>query len=242
MKTEKICKGTGIAIGHGCGQLVPVSRFSRPNRKYGLGMHPCKCFQKWMKDTPEGREYAAKQGIRNVRKQKELDKKQSNDRLNEMRIEAYGPDHRKELNKAVQLLSRKIDAALGHITCIDCDRPFGKQIDGGHYHSKGSNSSIAWNLHNLHSQRSECNQNGIGGGKQLGYFEGLIDRYGQEYADFVRYDIVRLYPAIKLSNREVWEKLQLVRGINRNFDTYVLPDCGIKARRMFNLIIGIYNE
>ena len=241
MKTEKKCRGIGKALGSGCGSVLPKVFNGQSNHQYGLGKS-CGCFLNWIKSTPSGQDFAVNQGLSNVKKVQSEQKKQNNGRLREMRIETYGKEHRKYMNDEMQKLSRKIDAALGHTTCIDCSKPFGKQVDGGHFHSKGANPSLSWNLHNLHSQKSDCNQNGIGGGKALGYYEGLIERYGEDYAHFVRFDMVRLYPVIKMSNREVYEKLELVRGINRNFDTYVLPECGIKARRMFNLLIGIYSE
>lgn len=238
MKTEKKCRGIGKALGHGCGQVLPKLWQGQINHQYGLGKS-CGCFRNWMKSSEVGREWASNQGLKNVKKIKKEKKKQDNERLNEMRIEVYGPENRSKLNVACQKLARMIDKACGIVTCIDCGKPFGNQTDGGHYHSKGANASIAWNLHNIHSQASDCNQNGIGGGKELGYFEGLGSRYGQEYANYVRYDIVRLYPVIKLSNREVYEKLQLVNGIIKNFETYVVSD-PIKSREMFNKVIGIY--
>ncbi|MFT5724143.1 MAG: hypothetical protein ACI9JN_001260 [Bacteroidia bacterium] len=249
MKTHKKCNGTGIALGHGCGELVEQIKYGRANRKYGLGLS-CGCLKDWMKSTDQGRDFAVKQGLSNVRKQETQRKEESNESLKEMRIESYGKENRGLLNAATQKLSRLIDIACGINNCVDCGFPFHEDTskkfgkanrDAGHYHSKGSNASIAWNLHNLHSQASPCNSNGIGGGKQLGYYEGLISRYGQEYADFVRYDIVRLYPKLGLSNREVFEKLTLVRAIIKNFDTYVISD-SLSMRRMFNLIIGIYSE
>jgi len=145
------------------------------------------------------------------------------------------------LNTEIQKLSRLIDKKCGVAECIDCGRPLPKKYDSGHFHSKGSNPSIAWNLHNMHSQRSECNMPEIGGGRRLEYYEGLAKKYGQEYADYVRYDIVRLYPTIHVSNQEVAEKVTLVRKINREIDTYKFSD-PIKARTMFNKIIGIYDR
>jgi hypothetical protein len=162
-------------------------------------------------------------------------------RKKKMDIDVNTKKYRGYLNNEIQKLSRLIDQKCGIETCIDCGSYFGKQVDGGHFHSKGSNSSLAWNLHNLHSQASHCNQNGIGGGKALGYYEGLQSRYSKEYADYVRYDIVRLYPVLKLSNMEVYEKLKIVRKIIRDIDTFNFSD-PIKTRTTLNKLIGIYKN
>ena len=55
---SKKCKGTGKAIGHGCGE------FSY-NRKFGLCMP---CYRVWLVTTEEGKEYIKKNTIRAKRK------------------------------------------------------------------------------------------------------------------------------------------------------------------------------
>jgi len=142
------------------------------------------------------------------------------------------------LDKECQKLARMIDNKFG-FNCIDCDRPFGKQQDGGHFNSKGKNRSLAWNLHNIHSQRSECNCNGLGGGRERQYYDGLIKRYGGDYAEMVDIGLQKKYKYIGLNDNEIGDKLALVRKLIRDFDTFVLND-SIQARDMFNNLIGIY--
>lgn len=142
------------------------------------------------------------------------------------------------LAKECQKLARMIDTKFGY-NCIDCDRPFAAQQDGGHFKSKGSNQSLAYNLHNIHSQRSECNCNGIGGGRERQYYNGLVKRYGQEYANYVDVGLQKEYKYIGLKNVEIPQKIEIVRKIIRDFDTFVLTD-GKQARELFNTIIGIY--
>lgn len=155
--------------------------------------------------------------------------------------EVYPQKFRKTLNTEIQKLSRMIDKKYGVISCIDCSKPLPTKHDGGHFHTKGSNASIAWNLHNIHSQRSECNMPDIGGGRRLEYYDGLVSRYSQKYADYVRYDIIRLYPSINVSNKEVAEKINLVRKLTRNLHTYSFKN-PIDAREQMNQIIGIYTS
>lgn len=153
--------------------------------------------------------------------------------------DVYHKENKQALAQACQKLARMIDARFGYVTCIDCGKSFGKQIDGGHFHSKGSNASIAYNLHNLHSQMSNCNQNGLGGGKQMGYYDGLISRYSQDYANYVKYELQTKYPRIGMMNHEIPEYLKSARALIRNFDTYNFFNA-IHARDICNTIIGIY--
>lgn len=149
----------------------------------------------------------------------------------------YEKDNRQVLQGLMQKLARMIDARFGFNTCIDCDRLFGKQIDGGHFHSKGHNASIALNLHNIHSQDSPCN--GFHGGKQMQYYEGLIKRYGQDYADYVKYELQKKYPSIHLMHFEIPDKIKIVRKLIRNFEAYSFLN-SIHARDVCNTIVGIY--
>lgn len=155
-----------------------------------------------------------------------------------VRNEVYSKEYRKELAVSCQKLARMIDQKFGHL-CIDCGKPYGNQTDGGHFHSRGSNASLSYNLHNIHSQTSKCNQ--FDGGRRLEYYRGLVARYGQWYADYVDSYMVQEYPVIKLSNGDVWDKLCTVKRLIRNFDVYIFTD-GIHAREQMNTIIGIYTK
>jgi hypothetical protein len=181
-------------------------------------------------------------GMDLLRKSKE---KKEKDRKKEWNAEKkakapylYPKKYKGFLDKECQKLARMIDNKF-QLNCIDCERPFGKQQDGGHFNSKGKNRSLAWNLHNIHSQRSECNRNGLGGGRERQYYDGLISRYGVEYAELVDVGLQVKYPYIGLKDDEIGDKLELVRKLIRDFNTFVLRD-GIQAREMFNNLIGIY--
>jgi len=150
----------------------------------------------------------------------------------------YPRKYKKFLSDECQKLARMIDNHFGYL-CIDCGKPYGKQQDGGHFNSKGKNMSLAWNLHNIHSQKSDCNQNGLGGGRERQYYDGLISRYGERYAVYVDIGLQKEYKYIGLLDTEIAEKLALVRKLIRTFDTFVLTD-SISARFMFNRLIGIY--
>lgn len=160
-------------------------------------------------------------------------------RKTEMKINVYTSEMKSTLQKEINKLARMIDNRF-NLPCIDCDRPFGNQQDGGHFKSVGSNATLRFNLHNIHSQRSECNQNGLGGGKERQYYDGLIRRYGIYYAEMVDVGLQQKYKTLHLTNKEIYEKTEIVRKLIRDFDTFMFEDPK-EAREKLNKIIGIYN-
>ena len=184
---------------------------------------------------------ASKQAKLKVDKEKEENKKTEDKKWKEVKKVVHTKKYKKYLQDEVNKLARMIDLKFGYNTCIDCGGSFGEQQDGGHFKSRGSNCSLRYNLDNIHSQASNCNRNGMGGGKTLDYYRGLIKRYGQSYADYIDSELQLKYPVIKLSEKEVYEKLTLVRSLVRNFNTFELTGSQ-QARTLFNNIIGIYNE
>lgn len=155
----------------------------------------------------------------------------------ELKPTVYSKEYKKKLQASINKLVKLIDAEFEY-KCIDCGKDFGKQTDAGHYHSVGSNNSLRFNLHNIHAQRAQpCNQ--YEGGKKKEYYEGLINRYGQKYADYIDKELPVNHKIIKLSEIEVVEKLKLVNRLIKEFSTFSFEN-GKEARYIFNKIIGIY--
>jgi hypothetical protein len=159
------------------------------------------------------------------------------ERKKEGKEKLYPKETKKELQREINKLSRLIDERFGY-KCICCGREYGKQRDAAHYSSIGANATIRFNLHNIHMADSYCNN--YSNTHISGYYDGLIKRYGQEYADYVKYELPKT-EIIKLLPNEIQEKLKLVRSIIRNIDTYVFND-GKHGRDIFNSLIGIYGK
>ena len=174
-------------------------------------------------------------------KEKEAVKRAKEERkqLNEMKIEVYSKENKKYLQNEINKLSRMIDARFGFETCIDCDKPFGKQCDAAHYHGRGSNSSLRYHLDNLHSASSQCNM--WSDKHKEGYKIGLEQRYGSDYANYVINELPVIFKEIHLSAKEIHEKLKLVRKLIRDFDTMRF-NSSISARTILNQLIGIYEN
>jgi len=163
--------------------------------------------------------------------------KEVNDKVEAMRPNAHSVKYKKYLQDEVNKLSRNIDGAFGY-NCIDCQKPFSEQQnDACHLISRGKNSTLKYNLHNLHSGHNHCNV--YNPSHESNYKNGLVLRYGKEYLEMVE-GLPLVYKEIHLTNKDVIEKLAIVRKINRTFDTYLITS-GDSAREMFNKIIGIYN-
>jgi len=207
-------------------------------------MPKCKnCKEKFTPRFNTTEKYCWEEGCKSVEVQnffedkKKAEKKKQNKQKLERMPELYPKKYKSLLQAEINKLSKLIDKKFGYFTCIDCDNKFGKQTDAGHFHSVGSNSTIRWNLHNIHSQDSKCNR--YDGGRRLEYYRGLIERYSQKYADYVDTGLQKEYKYVGLTNKEVAEKLAIVRKLNRDFDTFSMMD-SIQARNMFNTLIGIY--
>ena len=74
--------------------------------------------------------------------------------------------------------------------CISCGTIKDVQYCGGHYKTAGGNPEIALDTRNIHKQCNfYCNMNlsgNISGNKTShGYTQGLIERYGKKYVDFL---------------------------------------------------------
>lgn len=175
--------------------------------------------------------------VRAARKAIENEKKEKNKEINSWKPIVHEKKYKQKLQGLINKLARMIDLKFGFVTCIDCDKPFGEQVDGAHFHSVGGNSSTRYNLHNIHSAKSDCNK--YSDTHKQGYILGLKMRYDDEYFEMVE-SLPLKYKYVKLSSVEVFEKTKLVSKIIRNFHTYNFAT-SIQARNEFNKIIGIYN-
>jgi len=172
-------------------------------------------------------------GIAEVKKKAATDWKKEKATLKPF---THSKEYKADLQREINKLARMIDTMFGFTTCIDCGRAFGNQCDAAHFNGVGSNHSIRYNLHNLHSAASYCNQ--FSDKHHSGYVAGLQMRYGKSYLELVE-GLPTQYPKVKLSEVEVVEKLKIVRKLIRDFDTFQFEN-SIQARQSLNTIIGIY--
>jgi hypothetical protein len=158
-------------------------------------------------------------------------------RKKELKVELYPKKQKSTLQNEINKLSRMIDEKFNY-PCIDCGKPYAKQVDACHFHNKATHGYISFNLHNLHSGRNDCNQ--YSSEHKTNYYEGLIKRYGQEYAYYVKNGLP-LLPKQNLIPMVIKEKIKLVRQIVRDFEKYEIKD-GRQGRDLLNEKIGLYKK
>lgn len=142
-------------------------------------------------------------------------------------------EYKKELQKEINKLVRVID---GDMYCICCGSPIS---DAGHYHSVGSNDSLRFNLDNIHGCCRACN--GYKGGNIQAYDLGLIDMYGRDYWEYVKFELVKQYKLIKLDKEQIETCKKIVRALIKNHPDKLYNESErLELRQYYNDLIGIY--
>lgn len=229
MITQKNCKAKTKARDYqnACGTLTDVKYL-----KYGLCSS---CYWDWMHTTENGKIHKEKQFIPQTKKVSERNRKALE---KEKKINLLTPDkyRAKYLQPTINKIARLIDYGQ---SCIATDN-FGK-MNGGHYRSVGSNRTIALNLHNIHIQSFESNT--FRGGDDKNYKDGLIDRYGLRYFEFV--DNLRQHKPLKLSLEDMKELQSKALIICNNIDKtkeVLDPETRIQLRNLVNKELGVYDN
>jgi len=176
------------------------------------------CSYEYSKRQKEKAQTKAKKG---------LDKTREQDKTN--RAKEY-------LKTEIQKLSRLIDARF-NFGCCCCNKPIDGTGHGAHYHNKKGNENIMFNLHNINRSRAHCNM--FSSEHKKGYREEMIRRYGQEYADYLEYDIRLIYKEMHFTSLEIKQALKTTRKLVKDFDTFQLTN-PILTRDRFNTLIGLY--
>ena len=218
----KICKGINRAKGiAGCG-------IESDKRQFGL----CpSCLYHWATTNENGKVWYEKQFLPRVEKKKAKNRRES---AKEFRNQLT--DWRAKLQSRLQEIARLIDIGL---PCLALGYHAG-QIHGGHVFSKGSNKTIALNLHNIHRQSAQSNHSHNDDGLLR---EKLSLEYGEGYFTFL--SEMRACKALHYSNLEYMEFYKLANGVanmlkkeGRNYDVAGR----IELRNNINLTLGIYEE
>jgi len=229
MKTEKECKGSGKALGYGCSKIIPVSLYGKSNRIYGLGLS-CGCYSKWLRNSEEGQLKIERSTIKareQVKKEVDAKHRKAKDSIK---------NWKKELQTKVQSIARLID--YGHL-CIAREIE-AKQMHGGHVLSKGGNTQLRFNLHNIHRQSAYSNTYKNDDGLMK---EGIAREYGREYLDFV--EGLRAYMVPNYSNvqyMDFYRKASKIANSLTKNKRKRNPEQRISMRNRVNEELGIYEE
>lgn len=154
--------------------------------------------QKFCMETEECRDAAIKFVLDNNRRlaEKKKDKEwQDEKKVILDKLKTMG-DYEKDLQTEINLMCRLIDEGCN---CISGGH-VGK-FSAGHYHSRGKNTTLRFNLHNVHQQCFQCNS--MLSGNITHYNLGLISWYGKEYQDYVEYKMPLEYPLLKWTKNDL---------------------------------------
>lgn len=165
LKAKK-CKGTGKAIGWGCGN-------EHFHRKYGLCIS--NCYPNWLYRSDSGRELLDK-NIRSAVKKVEQEKKTKQRKKDKKKLEEMKTfsDWVNDLQKIFNTYIRLRDVDL---PCISCGTIANIKYDAGHYLSVGSYPNLRVDEMNVNKQCSKfCNVEKRG--NVVEYRDGLIKKYG----------------------------------------------------------------
>jgi hypothetical protein len=223
---KKPCKGIGKAKSvTGCGKETYA-------RKWGLCSD---CLHDFLFTTDAGKLEFSKISLQ--AKKTVIVKEKKKDQ--ELRKKLDGVKSlKKDLEKEVNAIARLIDSGSGCISCGGQTTP-----QAGHYHTVQSNGSLRYNLHNLHLQDYNCNCEKSGNIHE--YDLGLMNRYGREYWEYVKFQIVKEYPLVKLTATEYEDAIQKARQIKKELQsnpmTYTATN-RIFLRNKINKRLGIYKE
>ena len=143
MISEKKCKGTGKAKGHGCGSNVKAA-----TRRYGLGRE-CGCWSKWLLGTDEGGKVLNKATLKATKQRREL--KAYEKQINK---EKTLPALLINVRTAVHRYVKERDKGL---PCISCGVPYRDNFQAGHCWAAGDYSTIRYHFKNINSQCEGCN-------------------------------------------------------------------------------------
>jgi hypothetical protein len=171
MNKEKQCKGTGLAVGYGCGKLTA-------HRVYGLGKM-C-CYSDWLLNSDNGKIKLAKSIIH----AKKITKKTENAFKSDLRdklktLSQFEVDAKKVFQKWIRLRDEGKE-------CISCGTTNPKMWHAGHFRKAEIYSGLIFDERNVHRQCSKCNV--FLNGNESEYRLGLVKRFGNEFVEELEID------------------------------------------------------
>ena len=216
------CKGIGKCVKiSGCGAMSPYLRY---------GLCPS-CLFEWSQENESGKVWYATQFIPKVKKRTAEVKKKEKKEEKESFI-----DWPSKLQNKVNEIIRLIDIGM---PCL-ARGYHPKMIHAGHIYSRGSNSSMKFNTHNIHRQSAQSNhfQNEDGLLR-----EGLVKEYGVKYFEFL--SSCRGTKDLRFYSHEYHDfykkACKIALEYKRNGDLFTTEQ-RILERNKVNKSLGIYEE
>ena len=145
-------------------------------------------------------------------------------------------DYQHDLQVEINKISRLID--FGN-NCMMCKGKLNGKSFGCHYHSVGANNSLRFNLFNIWIGCRSCNE--FKGGNIQGYDEIILEMYGRERWEYIKFGIKKEYQVMKLMKEELKEKVNMARRIVKEIPLEIrTPEERWQLRKELNKKINIY--
>ncbi|MBP9794113.1 MAG: recombination protein NinG [Flavobacterium sp.] len=163
---EKPCKGTGVAVGYGCGKKTLY-------REHGLGKM-C-CYADWLLNSEAGKIKLAKVTLKitqpRIDLQNAFNEKHHRTRLSNLLLNT---------KIAVHAYVRERDKGKA---CISCNGLWQSDFQAGHFFKAELYSTLRFDEKNISGQCVGCNIRKDG--NESGYRVGIINRYGKSHLDYL---------------------------------------------------------
>lgn len=172
--------------------------------------------------------------------QKRTQKKEWSKRKRETkeRLKTKG-EWKNDLQKEINSIIRLIDKGQ---SCMMCDTDNPKGFSACHYHSVGSNDTLRFHLLNIWGGGFHCNS--AKGGNIIGYDEQLLEKYGHERWELIKFGIKRDTKELHLSIDEIKGFIKVTRSVVKELKKadliYSLENRWLIRERL-NEQIGIYS-
>jgi hypothetical protein len=167
LKSKK-CKGTGLALGYGCGKLTQY-------RKYGL----CRmgCYNDWLLNSENGKIKMAKVIFKIQKPRKDFE---------QLEIENKSRTKLKlALANTKTVIHKFVRERDKNKPCISCGCDWNDKFQAGHFYPAGSFETLKFNLDNINGQCEQCNL--YKSGNFENYSLNLPKRIGQQrYNELVK--------------------------------------------------------
>lgn len=148
-------------------------------------------------------------------------------------------DYFKLLQTEINKIARLIDY---NQLCISCQK-VPKKINGCHFLSVGGHKSLRYNLFNIYAGCEKCNSEL--GGNVHGYDYGLIQEFGKEFWEYLKFQFMQDFRLLQIKEYEVKEKLKIARKISAELEQNLVKRSAkerLELRKIYNEMLGIYKD
>ena len=114
-------------------------------------------------------------------------------------------------------------------------------MNAGHFHAVGSNDSLRFHFENIWLQDVHCNMHK--GGNNHAFDNGLINLFGKEYWEELKFDLVKRFPLVKFTVADLQFAISEARKIKKELkqaDQIYPTKMRVALRKRYNERLKLY--